>query len=346
MKRRNFVKLTAIATATAMAISPTMIFAANGESDDDATSAGTTINGSGDLEGYISKEVFKVVLPTNSDANFTLDPQGLLKVADSNAYGIGAGAIYFANVGDSGTTYSNTSDPFEIINKSSYDIDVDFSVKVTLPEGVTMVASEDDLDNATTPSVYLAMKEADDASVTVLKAGENTAATKQVDAVPEDTTNTTKDDATGYLITATGSAGNYTYKYELGAKFDVDSADRASYTLTGRCDTKADWSALEGKNVTTEIVWSAKKHTDSVLSVSSVSASNNTLTVNEGFTVTKVTLVQTTGNEIVARAGSHYNFANGTLALQTTMLSGNVGGSLRIELTKEDTTKTETITIQ
>ena len=126
----------------------------------------------------------------------------------------------------------------------------------------------------------------------------------------------------------------------------MDAAPRASYTLTGACDTIADWSALKDKDVTTEIIWSAKKHTDSVLSVQSVSASNNVLTVNEGYVVTKVTLVQTTGNEIVAKAGSHYNFSNGTLALQTTMLSGNVGGSLRIELKEGENSKTETITIQ
>lgn len=350
MKRKNFVKLTAMATAAVMAASPAMVFAANTESADGDTSAGSTINGSGELEDYISKDVFKVVLPTNTDANFTLDPQGLLQVADSSAYTLGAGAVYFANKQDDGsTTYSNTSDPIEVINKSSYDIDVDFSVKVTLPEGVTMVESAADLANATTPSVYLAMKETDDTDATALKLGDNKAEVKAVNGVPEDTTNTTKENATGYLITATGTAGNYTYKYELGDKFDMDTAPRASYTLTGECDTIADWSALKDKDVTTEIIWSAKKHTDSYLSGKTMSAVNNSVTLSLPDEVTlsqvKITHDDGTGDIVLT---NQYTLNGATFSIPGTNIETWLGlapAFNKLVLTFSDG-KTETITFQ
>lgn len=320
MKRRNFVKLTAMATAMAMAVSPAMVFAADSESTDGATTAGSTINGDGKLEDYIKKDVFKVVLPTNGDANFKLDPQGLLNVADKDKYTVGPGAIYFTNkpATDGGdATYSNQSDAIEIINKSSYDIDVDFSVKITLPEGVTMVESAADLTDAETPSVYLAMKESGDASATALKAGDNKAETKKVAGVPEDTTNTTKADATGYLITATSDGnGGYTYKYELGDKFDVDTAPKASYILTGNCDTTVDWSALKDKDVTTEIVWSAKKHVDSYLSSTTMSATNNsvTLTLPEGVTLSKAEITYADGTGAI-KLTNQYTLSGSTLTI-------------------------------
>lgn len=264
MKRKNLVKLTAVATAAAMALSPATVFAA--DSADGDISAGSSIEGSGNLEGIVDKDVFKVKLPTTAagDTNFILDPQGLLKIADASKYKIGAGAIYFKNKDAAGgaDTYSNTSDAIEIINKSSYDIDVAFSVKVELPEGVQMVKSEDALANATAPSIYLEMKESEDTAGTALKAGENIAEVKLVDKVPEAA-------GTGYEIKATAKAdgSGYDYTYELGASFDETAAEKASYTLTGKCDTVADWSAVneledDKKTVKTTIVWSAKKHED------------------------------------------------------------------------------------
>lgn len=314
MKRNNFIKLTAVATAAAMALSPAMVFAAEETNPANATS---TINGAGGLEGLVNKEVFRVVLPAIQDTNFTLDPQGLLKIADSTNYTIGAGAIYFANkINDSTTKYSDTSDAIEILNKSSYDIDVAFSVKVELPEGVTMVESEDALKTAKTPSIYLEMKEEDATAAVVLKEGDNVAAIKNVAGVAEDASNSAT--GKGYYIKADTSGSTRTYTYELGSGFvDADDAEKASYKLKGKCDSTSDWSAINAladdkKNVKTTIVWSAKKHEDYTDTTASGNWSGGALWLSKdgstGFSTTGLSVeVSDGGTTYTTLASDKYN---------------------------------------
>lgn len=248
MKNARFTKLIAVATMAAMVLTPASVFA--DDSAEGATSGEGTIYGTGDLEDYVSKEVFRISLPTVSSTDFTIDTQGLLHVASANDYKVEKGAIYFTNApavsGDS-STYSSTSDPIEIINKSSFPIDVDVTVKVTPPTGLTMVEEESALDSATAPSLYLAMKEEKDESATALKSGTNEAATKTLDGVAEG--------EDGYVMSVSGDE----YSYKLSDTFDVSKAARASYTLTGACDQAADWTALKDESVATETVWTAKK---------------------------------------------------------------------------------------
>lgn len=259
MKFENYKKLVLMATVASMiGTSPMMAMAAATESGADATSAGDTIEGTGNLEDYISKDIFKVVLPTVSNVNFTLDPQGLLKLKDGSKYTTDAGAVYFANdpSASGNPTYSNTSDPIEIINKSSFDIAVDFSVDVTLPEGITLV-ERSALANATTPSVYLAMKEGSGSAVTLV-AGENKqSAAKVVTKVGEvDGSTVTK----GYKLTYNNSTSKY--EYALTSDFQNSDAQKASYTLIGACDSTADWSAIDeaSKTITAKVVWSAERN--------------------------------------------------------------------------------------
>lgn len=350
MKRKNFVKLTAMVTAVAVAISPAMVFAADTESADDATTAGDTINGEGGLEGIVNKDVFKVVLPAVQDTNFTLDPQGLLKIADSTNYGIGPGAIYFKNTASDGTiTYTGTSDAIEILNKSSYDIDVAFSVKVELPEGVTMAESEDALTSAKTPSVYLEMKEAEDSTATALKVGDNAAAVKKVDGVAEDANNSAT--GKGYYINADTSGSTRTYTYKLGSGFTNTDAKKASYTLSGKCDSISDWSAVNAldadkKNVKTTIVWSAKKHED--VTAAHGSWSGSTLWISKdadtGFSTTGLTVeVSDGGTTYTALTSGQYSVSDaGWVSITYNNLVAGLGsaptGTLYIRVT-DGTTK-------
>lgn len=284
MKLKKFIALTMVAS---MALMP-MTVQADDTTDPDAASGGVTETGG--LEGYVDKNVFRVVLPTqNSSGNgFTLDPQGLLKVADSNNYMIGAGALYFPNASGNEVTYSNTSDPYEIQNKSSYAVDVAFGVDVTLPTGVSLV-EDSALADATSPSVYLAMKEGD--TTTTLKSGANAAATKELEGIAEDTEHTTKADAVGYIITATGNATDgYQYAYELGDRATVSASGNASYTLTGACDYTADWSAVneldDNKDLTLNITWSVTKHSDTPASAApSIATTEYTLTADTALNI-------------------------------------------------------------
>lgn len=351
MRRKHFVKLTALATAAVMAVSPAVVFA--DDSTPGATSAGSSIEGTGNLEGIVNKDVFKVKLPTTAtgDTNFILDPQGLLNIANNTLYQGGTGAIYFKNKGASGAadTYSNTSDAIEIINKSSYDIDVAFSVKVELPEGVQMVETKAALADATKPSIYLEMKESEDEAPTALKAGDNSAKVKLVDKVAEAA-------GTGYEIKATAKTDGtgYDYTYELGDSFDETAAAKASYTLSGQCDTTADWSAVNAleadkKTVKTTIVWSAKKHTDSYFESTTVTASSNSVAVSlpEGVTLSKAELTLTDGTGAVPLTnGNQFTLNDTSFTVSARNVTSWVGANYtKIVLTFSDGTS-ETITLQ
>ena len=70
MKNAKIRKIVAISAATSMVLVPANVFAADTESTDGATNAGSTIEGSGSVEEFINKDVFKVTLPT-CDIDFT-----------------------------------------------------------------------------------------------------------------------------------------------------------------------------------------------------------------------------------------------------------------------------------
>ena len=133
MKKAKVSKVIAATTAATLLLSPATVFASDvGDSTTsektDITDANGALDGSGALEGYVDKKVFRIVLPT-TDVNFTLDPQGLLHAAEEDTYGTASGAVYFKNTADDGTvTYSNTSDDITFTNKSSYDIKVGLAI--------------------------------------------------------------------------------------------------------------------------------------------------------------------------------------------------------------------------
>lgn len=383
MKNGTLKKTMALAMTAALAMSPMTAMAS--EFNTDPVDPRQEINGNGELEGFVNKNVFKIVLPTTPGIGFKLDPQGLLKVADPTKYTIGDGAVYFTNAAEaavemvpgtvsafsitretaassrefesvstgitvelaqptdqtaakneykngvytfngtdkwideftgveivntsvtitdsdnlaapaSGDTitvtgytkakaekaaaFTNTSDKIKIINKSSYDVDVEFDVEVTLPAGVSLVESAADLANATTPSVYLTMKEKDKDAVALkskdtTRDGSNAPNYVNVyEAVKVDKVPTASGDAAhtnrvaGYEIKATGpdAQGKYSYSYGLSRDYDDDNADYAEFVLSGSCDSTADWSTVRdldtNKNVQTKITWSAKKHVD------------------------------------------------------------------------------------
>ena len=303
--KKNFKKFVAVLTATTLLLSTSM-FAFAAESEDGATTAGGTVSGNGTVEDYLNKDVFKVVLPAVSDVDFTIDPQGLLSVADEDAYTLGAGAVYFTNVSDN-TTYSNTSDAIAVGNKSSYDVDVNLTVNLTAADGITMVDSADDLEDATVPSLYLAIAEADDDAATALTEAETVLDAKVVAGIAE------AEDA--YEIVPTQVDGGYTYKYVLNEDYDGPVAE-ASYKLTGACDTTADWSEVKDLSVKADLVWSVVKHEEGVKATpGSLTAGTKSATITglaDGVTLTSVDYVKTDGTISALTKGTHYTFSNGT----------------------------------
>ena len=96
--------LLALATATSLLFSSMTAFAA-----DDVSSNGT-VSGTGNVQEFLDTDVFSVVAPTISNVNFTMDPQGLLGVANSVSFGDGEGAVYFAVSENDTISYGDTSD--------------------------------------------------------------------------------------------------------------------------------------------------------------------------------------------------------------------------------------------
>ena len=254
---RKFIKKSiAVTSALAMALSiAPLAGAADGETDIDKAKGNVTVTDQ--FEGYVNKKVFNVVLPTVTSITFTLDPQGLLNIADSDKYGQKTGAVYFSNTGDS---YSDTSDAIEVTNQSSYGVNANIKLTVTNTEtsGITVVDSADALTDATTPSIYLGLKK-DDGAAAALKAGETTD-TKKLAAVAEDQEGGAT--GAGYYIDATASGdsplGKKTYAYKLGTGFTASADQKASFKLTGKCDSTSDWSKVSSTtmdNFTVAVAW-------------------------------------------------------------------------------------------
>ena len=212
MRKSRFSKVVAVTTAATMMLTPIAAFATESGGDTPSTPTSTDVtnpdsaagstSGDGSLEGYVNKKAFRVVLPTISNVNFTLDPQGLLAKADSTKYQQTTGAVYFENAAttDGGSaTYSANSDEIKFINKSSYDVDV--SLSVALDAGDVALVKQADLATATAPSLYLGLQKGSD-TATAIESASYESAPATIAKVPEVSDSVTK----GYQITASSTA--------------------------------------------------------------------------------------------------------------------------------------------
>ena len=262
--RKLIKKTVALTAAFAMTLSMSAVAGA-------ATDTTGSIDTDSQLEGYVDKTVYDITVPTvaDGDLDFTVDPQGLLNVANSTTYAQTSGAVYFTNAG-SPATYSNTSDAIELINNSSFDIDVSLDVKVTAADaGITLVEKAA-LTSATDPSLYLGLivtGEDGTADSAVAITDDYTGTPETLSAVAEiDGSSVTK----GYKIVASQTSddpeavaspnGNY-YTYELAGGYDpATDGKKVSFKLEGQCDdaSTADWSAVKTNVLSAQLVWSVE----------------------------------------------------------------------------------------
>lgn len=265
MRNAKVSKILAASMAATMLLTPTMVFAADGDdttvSSDitDPTKADGELSGSGDLEGYVDKKAFRIVLPT-TNVNFTLDPQGLLHAADEDTYGIASGAVYFENAPttEGGTaSYTNTSDEIKFINKSSYAVKV--GLAVTLDTGDVSLVKSADIGTATTPALNLGLlKDTDSTAIDIDNTSfKNTPASLK--AVPEVSDSVTA----GYKLTGSKtdpgdgtqpSKNGMFYSYKLTDDYEAGADQTVTYKLTGSCNNVAGWAKIN-KAVTAKIAW-------------------------------------------------------------------------------------------
>lgn len=338
MSKKNLKRFTAFSMAAVMMCGNALTVMADG------TATTTTVEGTGKYEGKDGeKPLISITLPTQTELNgvynYIADPNDLLSKATQKG-SLGDGATVNTNKGilfktDTDTnTYDSTSKKFEVTSQNMQDVDI--TVAVTVKE-----AGDSFIEYATTDT-FESTDKANKLYLALVN-GETGDAAKSAALT-----------ASGVTLTQTakGIESNYDLKYDAtnskyvySPKASATGWNKVGFAMTGAINTNAEW----GENVKfpkVEVTWSYAEHTDSLLTASEVSATSNTLTIPDGVTVKKVTLVQSGGNKIVAQSGKHYTFSNGTLSLQASMLSGNVGGSLEIELDQSGTSKTETVTIK
>lgn len=337
MSKKNLKRFAAITLAATMAFGSAMTVFAT-EDDPVDTPAEGVAEGTGSYEGGEMKyPALQVTLPTipAGTYDYIADPNGLIAATSSAKYQNStftgdAGLFFLTSTAESGAkTYTEKSAALSLENQNARDLDVTVKLEQkTAGDAIIQYAdSATFADGDTANKLYLAVTDdaATDAKVAALSSASAATVTTTVAGV-------TDNYVAGY------ADGEYKYvKKETG----LAAWNNCSFRLTGAINKTATWGD-DVKFPEIKVTWSYKEHTDSALSASTVSATANTLSVADA-TVSKVTLVQANGTEVVCKAGDHYTFNNGTLTLKVAMLTNNVGGSLKIDLS---TGVTETVTIQ
>lgn len=223
----------------------------------------------GELEGLVSKNVFHVTLPVGSDGiKYIADPQGLICKTNTAAYPDSVfdpdSNVYFSNGtvvnsdGISVTSYSGTSDPFTVVNKSSCAVDVVARITAMYekgPETKVSLAQNNVWEGISRPSIYLSAVRSDDFSEKIVISQREQAITASVRGCPG---------AYCYRY-----AGPNSYRYELMTDEELEefragpsgrTTDTAfkefSLAVRGECNADGDWDPDEDYNFpSVSIVW-------------------------------------------------------------------------------------------
>lgn len=339
-------KLMALAMAGVLMCTPITAFAT--EVDDESSAEGS-ITGSGDVEGIVNKDVFKVVLPTvatgDTTFNFILDPQGLIKDTNGSKYtnatfDAAAKGLYFANPQDDGSTkYMASSPALTAINKGTVDVDVTLtatadadSLKDT-DKGYTIgLAADDTFANDKTTSVYLA-----------LVSGSQTAALATDGATITDTLAAAPSDA--YEVTYDSTEQKYKYGLTAAAQAaDYTGFKSLDFNLTGACNTAADWAVAEEAAPSVDVAWTLEKHIND-LTYDKIKGDTSAITVSTYDTVKSATLVKYNGaaNTNTLTIGSNCSVSGNSFTLVSAWAS-KITAETVVTLTFENG-RTQTLTI-
>lgn len=253
MKTRK--RFLALVAAAAMVLAPCTAFAITDQAVDVAPGkGGGTV--SGEVEGWLKKEVFSVVVPTleTGDLNFILDPQGLIadSVKNGNTNSKYDGMTFEANKSlffkYDATNYKATSPDLKITSKSSMPVDV--TVEIDASESGLSFATDSAFNNNENPEVYLAIKGVTTNAVAVDPETKKASASKTVDEVASTNFQVRYDD------------DKQDYVYEMIPTTTSDQFKSLTFNITGACNTAADWSSLVDVEASVGIVWNVKPHSD------------------------------------------------------------------------------------
>lgn len=301
-------KLMALGMAAMLALSSSVAAFAADSTTDPSTG---TINGTGNIEGFVDKDVYTVTLPTTSSVNFKLDPQELLLATSSSAKldnsdlsaGYGSKILF-----ESGDNYTSKSADITVVNKSTFDVDVKVDVNVTgltkdgddgyaieimdpTAEGfsfgdktaitLALIPSTNTLTGTTEGSAV--------AGTAVNVAADGKATSTQKVAVSSDI-----DDA--YEVTT--SAGDYSYS--IKSELSAVAFNEVIFNLSGTVNTNADWTNFskdDSSALAVAVTYNITKHVENAAPTfttgSSIGVINYTKgTGNNGLkSITSITMV-------------------------------------------------------
>lgn len=324
MRRNNFKRIAAFSMAAVMMCGSAFTVMAADETN--------SAEGTGTYEGKDGeKPLVSITLPTSAELagvyDYRADPNDLLTKAGESSLGSATintnKGILFETATDE---YGPTSKKFEIESQNMQDIDVTVAVKIKEAGDSFIKYASADTFTGKDNELYLALTN------TLADADKKTAPLTAAGAT--------------MTQTAAGVEGNYELKYnttdskyEYALKGSGTTAwNKVAFDMTGAINTAAEWG--EGvKFPKIEVTWSYKEHKDSVLSKTTISGAANTVQVNSGITVTKVALIKKGTTAEIACTSSNYTFnaSTGVLTVTASMLSNNVGGTIRVTLSNGTT---------
>lgn len=334
MKRTK--KMAALVLAASMVMSSAMVAFA----EDPVTPGGTgNVSGTGTVEGHVNKEVLNVDLPTvpvgTSAFAYTMDPERLIQGTDAAKYAEGTNfpdkngdtGVYFLTGDD---TYANTSNIYQVINKSSAAVDLTVEVIAEQNSAKDITLGTSTTPTGTTPELYLGLKVGNtDQAVSLTKAS----VTKTIAGTP----------GNFKIAVVTGEDGT-TKSYAYQEKEDATSWKAMNISMTGsvnNVDIAADTTAP-----TVKVTWSWKKAADNATaSADAVDYTGVPATSSVPSTVTipasgDITVAVTTGTDeaeltsliTTAFAGNMLTMTNGygaTYADNTITLGSKIVSALR-----------------
>ena len=277
----NYRKILAGVLATSMVLSSSMVALA----DEGRTT------GSGKVEGALSHDVFRVVLPTEESYtgafDYVMDPLDLLQDENNTKYegykfdNTSGGSLYFYNhkakaAASPFYTYTNESDALKVINKSTKDVNLTVKVTASSVDGIPMNTAAD-FGASGTPdtntSLYLALVDIDNSATPVETPhpiGESGMAhfTVKLDGIKKGAGTS---DEEPYIIQWNPILDSYEYVWNTTADAaGTNIVDEHSFKLVGKCNpinatagahpSREDWlEVLEpGLSPELEIVWTVE----------------------------------------------------------------------------------------
>ena len=290
-------RVLAMSMATIMAFASTgMVFA---EDVTDAAKATGSVDGTGTIEGYTETDVFTVTLPTTKKVNFKIDPQELLKAVSSSdtldgtafsAATAGYGKTVLFQDETSATKFTTKSADISVVNKSTFDVDVDVTAKVTgLTKGYSIALMDKDAEDfafgtataltlSLTPTNYVLTDtvSSDDT------AGTATALTNAESGVSTKVTIQKSDKVTDAyeFVSESGS-----YKYKLKADVSTIPFKAVKFNLAGTVNTDADWTNFSkdtSSALKVDLTYSVSKHVEVTTPVFTAGTTKGTINYTSG----------------------------------------------------------------